>query len=102
MVRLEEMVLWALLLCAGRAFSPTGSRSYTTAFQAELTVIITALQHANEGHTSHLYIFTDPLAALDALRHTSRKDNVQLLSAIQLYLATLYRDGTTLSCHWVP
>ena len=92
----------------GTAFvcgASTGTRRlphYTTAFQGELTAILLALIHACERGHSDIYLFTDSLSALHALRNNAPGDNVHLLCAVHFHLALLHRGGSDCSFHWIP
>lgn len=49
-----------------------------------------------------IHLFTDSMAALQALPNLTPKDNCELLSSIHSHLQLLHRQGTTTTLHWVP
>ncbi|KAG0714418.1 Gag-Pol polyprotein [Chionoecetes opilio] len=74
----------------------------SSAFQAELVALLSALHHACESPVPEIHLFTDSLSALHSLNATTFKDNVQLLSSTHHHLLTLYRLNSDVFLHWVP
>ncbi|KAG0712954.1 Gag-Pol polyprotein [Chionoecetes opilio] len=73
-----------------------------SAFQAELTAIQCALEHARTLRDGAINIFTDSLSSLEALDHLSLKDNVLLLSSIYHLFQRLAAHNNTITLYWVP
>lgn len=77
---------------------PDGS----TAFQAELGAILCALQHAKHHPATTVNIFTDNLAALQAITNFATKDNRIFIPSIQHLLQNLHIDDTHTNLVWIP
>ncbi|KAG0719264.1 Gag-Pol polyprotein [Chionoecetes opilio] len=74
----------------------------SSAFQAELVALLSALHHACESPVPEIHLFIDSLSALHSLNATTFKDNVQLLSSTHHQLLILYRLNSDVFLHWVP
>ncbi|KAK8395415.1 hypothetical protein O3P69_006215 [Scylla paramamosain] len=66
--------------------------------------ITSVLLHTNNDthNDKDVIIYTDSMTALQALRHTSLRDNIRLITVVRLLLSYLKDEGKKVTLAWIP
>ena len=97
-----------LTCTAGSAFVTEGrmhgrrTSDTSSTLQTEAVAIVGALEHSLVHHKMHVVIHTDSKATIDSLRHEVPRDNIRLLTTIQVLLHRLQSEGRRVILNWVP